>query len=393
MKLFLFSILLFFASMGSSYNSLYASDVVVEADFELAESVEIQNSFLEPSSVFASAEAVAVAIDRASGSMSEDLDLSVSVWDRIVSRLDSFFSFLRSSDHLSKGLKEFQQISNLPLRESLMEFPQISNLPLRESSKEFPQISNLPLRESLMEFPQISNLPLRESLMEFPQISNLPLRESLMEFPQISNLPLRESLMEFPQISNLPLRESSKEFPQISNLPLRESLMEFPQISNLPLRESLMEFPQISGSALVARDDRSFALELDRIFLDSLQNASFVSDSIFAIVSSDFADSLKEVSLSNSANRSSLFAGFVVLDLFLPERTRKKLVPSIFRTSPLLSALFSSFLGNRLGIVSGPVLIFTHLSFHHSFLNRKLLRYYAIRSDGPPYLSFQQVCV
>ncbi|XDD50695.1 hypothetical protein AB3N59_02505 [Leptospira sp. WS92.C1] len=260
MKLFLFSILLFFASMGSSYNSLYASDVVVEADFELAESVEIQNSFLEPSSVFASAEAVAVAIDRASasGSMSEDLDLSVSVWDRIVSRLDSFFSFLRSSDHLSKGL---------------------------------------------------------------------------------------------------------------------------------------MEFPQISGSALVARDDRSFALELDRIFLDSLQNASFVSDSIFAIVSSDFADSLKEVSLSNSANRSSLFAGFVVLDLFLPERTRKKLVPSIFRTSPLLSALFSSFLGNRLGIVSGPVLIFTHLSFHHSFLNRKLLRYYAIRSDGPPYLSFQQVCV
>ncbi|XDD49587.1 hypothetical protein AB3N59_14455 [Leptospira sp. WS92.C1] len=378
MKLFLFSILLFFASMGSSYNSLYASDVVVEADFELAESVEIQNSFLEPSSVFASAEAVAVAIDRASGSMSEDLDLSVSVWDRIVSRLDSFFSFLRSSDHLSKGLKEFPQISNLPLRESLMEFPQISNLPLRESSKEFPQISNLPLRESLMEFPQISNLPLRESLMEFPQISNLPLRESLMEFPQISNLPLRES---------------SKEFPQISNLPLRESLMEFPQISNLPLRESLMEFPQISGSALVARDDRSFALELDRIFLDSLQNASFVSDSIFAIVSSDFADSLKEVSLSNSANRSSLFAGFVVLDLFLPERTRKKLVPSIFRTSPLLSALFSSFLGNRLGIVSGPVLIFTHLSFHHSFLNRKLLRYYAIRSDGPPYLSFQQVCV
>ncbi|XDD50981.1 hypothetical protein AB3N59_04125 [Leptospira sp. WS92.C1] len=135
--------------------------------------------------------------------------------------------------------------------------------------------------------------------------------------------------------------------------------------------------------SLIVRNNHSFDLELDLLFLDSLQSFLFVRDSIFGIVSGDFASSWKQHNFS-SPSRSSLFAGPVFFDLFLPEKNRKKLLP-------LVSTAFSSFFGDSMMVVDS-VWIPSRLSYQ-SFLDRKLLRYYAIRSDGPPYLSLKQVCV
>ncbi|MBM9576374.1 hypothetical protein JWG45_04320 [Leptospira sp. 201903070] len=132
------------------------------------------------------------------------------------------------------------------------------------------------------------------------------------------------------------------------------------------------------------QSERSFAkgevdfLGPDFHFLKSLKTFSLIQDSIFKIVFSDFSSNRFEFSDPNSP---SFFVSFYFLDLLLPEKHRK-----IF---PSFASYPTSFKDQRLIPKSISEI---RLSFSHS-VNRKLMRYYAIRSDGPPYHSLSQVSI
>ncbi|RHX85419.1 hypothetical protein DLM78_15100 [Leptospira stimsonii] len=120
-------------------------------------------------------------------------------------------------------------------------------------------------------------------------------------------------------------------------------------------------------------------LDLDFSFLDSLKSFSSIHNSVFKIVSSDFH--LKKFEFSNSSS-SSFLVSFYILDLLLPKKQRK-IFPSFVSTNSALYQNLNTFPGSVSGV---------RLSFSPNNINRKLMRYYAIRSDGPPYHSLNQVC-
>ncbi|RHX85157.1 hypothetical protein DLM78_13590 [Leptospira stimsonii] len=136
-----------------------------------------------------------------------------------------------------------------------------------------------------------------------------------------------------------------------------------------------ISFEEIKFSFSTSEDDQ---FDLDFGFVESLKSVLLVQDSIFQIVSSN--PSLNKLEFS-SPNSPSCFVSFCLFDFLPPEKHRKFFPP------------FSSSLGFFKNQKSIPgILSKIRFSFTHS-INRKLMRYYAIRSDGPPYHSLNQVYI
>lgn len=123
-------------------------------------------------------------------------------------------------------------------------------------------------------------------------------------------------------------------------------------------------------------------IELNFKFWNHLENYSRVNDSIFGMISLNSASFLNKKEFSSSDN-SSFFRKLFVLDLLLPEKNRKWSIPFYF--------ISNKFFENQ-NPMDGVVLLQSRLSFRN-LNNRKLMRYYAIRSDGPPYSILKQVCL
>ncbi|MCG6166815.1 hypothetical protein [Leptospira sanjuanensis] len=129
---------------------------------------------------------------------------------------------------------------------------------------------------------------------------------------------------------------------------------------------------------------------LDFRFEDDLRSIAFVRSSIFNILSHElFRTNLPYW----EPYQSSWLKRFLFFDVLLPEEDKDLIFKFVISKSKRNYLSFQvAYLSDPLSFLLGSELPILRFSFSQS-INRKLMRYYAIRSDGPPHHSFKQVFV
>ncbi|MGJ4754352.1 hypothetical protein [Leptospira kmetyi] len=137
-------------------------------------------------------------------------------------------------------------------------------------------------------------------------------------------------------------------------------------------------------------NEESTLTTFDFRFDDDLRSIAFVRSSIFGILSN--------FSFQTNFTRweplqSSWLKRFLFFDVLPPEEDKKLISKLLIFKSKLNQVAFQATYQNiSPSFLLRAVTDFSRLSFSKS-INRKLMRYYAIRSDGPPHHSFKQVFV